>query len=90
MKVTIYVNWIEQRVMTEDEYNKEINRRVKEFCEDEDNFEDWLDANYSTLELYRIEGKQKEEVRKEFLRTTRDDEENGGFGWQCEEFTFEI
>lgn len=90
MKVTVYVNWNEQKVMTEEKYNEEITRRAEEFCKEDENFANWLDENYSTLELYNIEGKQREEVRRAFLKFARDEEENGGFGWCCEEFTFEI
>lgn len=90
MKVTIYVNWNEQKVMTEDEYNKELDLHAEEYCEDNDNFAEWLEANYTAIEMFSMEGKQKEEVRKAFLEYARDQEESGGFGWCCEDFTFEI
>lgn len=90
MKVTIYVNWNEHKVMTEDEYNEEMNRRVKRFCEDDANFLEWLEANYTAIEMFDMGGRQKKEVREAFLEYARDEEENSGFGWYCEEFTFEI
>lgn len=90
MKVTVYVNWNVQRVMTEEEYKEEIERRAEEYCKNDENFAKWLDESYSALELYDIEGKQREEVRRAFLAFARDEEENGGFGWYCEDFTFEI
>ena len=90
MKVTVYVNWNEHKVFSEDEYKKELNRRIEKFCADDANFEDWLDANYTALELYNLENDQKEKIRKAFLEDARDAEEDGGFGWDCEDFTLEI
>lgn len=88
MKVTIYVNWNEHKVYSESEYEVEIIRRVEEFCEDNDNFAEWLEANYSTIEIFNLE--EKEEVYQAFRECVRCEEENAGFGWYCEEFTFEI
>lgn len=90
MKVTVYVDWNEQKVYSESEYEEEINRSAEEFCEDNDNFAEWLEANYTTIEMFSLEGKQKEEARKAFLEYARGQEENGGLGWRCDEFTFEI
>ena len=90
MKVTVYVNWSEQEVFSEDEYKKELDRRVEEFCADDVNFGEWLDTHYDSLELYNLQDDQKEEVRKAFFDDVRDEEENGGFGYYCEDFTLEI
>lgn len=90
MKVTVYVNWNEQKILTENEYKEEINRCAEDFCADDNNFEEWLDMHYDPLELYNLEGNQKDEVRKAFFDYARDEEEDSGFGWDCEEFTFEI
>lgn len=90
MKVTVYVQWSEQKVYSESEYEKEINRRVEKFCADDTNFKKWLDEHYSPLELYNLKDNQKEGVRKAFLKDARDIEENTGFGWFCDVFTIEI
>ena len=90
MKVTVYVNWDEQKVYSESEYEIEIIHRVEEFCEDNDNFAEWLKANYSVIEMFNLEGKQKEEARQAFWEYAQCQEKNVGFGWYCEKFTFEI
>lgn len=90
MLVTIYVNWYEEKVMTEKQYREEIERRAKKATEDEEQFADWLEQNYSTIDLHNMEGQKKMAVRKAFLESAIDDEETVGFGSSCEEFTFEI
>ena len=90
MKVTVYVNWNEQKVYSESEYEVELINRVEEFCEDNDNFAEWLEENYSTIEIFNLESKQKEKAYQAFREYVRGKEENYGFGWYCEEFTFEI
>lgn len=67
MKVTVYVNWNEQEVYSESEYEVEIIHRVEEFCENDDNFAEWLKANYSAIEMFNLEGKQKEEALQSLL-----------------------
>ena len=90
MKVTVYVNWNEQKVYSESEYEVEVIHRIEEFCEDNDNFVEWLEANYTTIEMFNLEGEQKEEARQAFWEYAQCQEENVGFGWDCEKFTFEI
>lgn len=67
MKVTVYVNWNERKVFSEDGYKEEINRRAEDFCADDDNFEEQLDRNYTSLELYNLKDNQKKELRKAFF-----------------------
>ena len=90
MKVTVYVNWDEQKVYSESEYEIEIIHRVEEFCKDNNNFAEWLEENYSTIEIFNFGGKQKEEARQAFWEYAQCQEKNVGFGWYCEKFTFEI
>lgn len=90
MKVIVYVNWKERKVYSESEYEEEISLRVEKFCADDTNFKEWLDMHYDSLELYNLEGNQKEEVRKAFLKDAREVEEDSGFGWDCDVFTFEV
>ena len=90
MKVTVYVNWNERKVFSEDGYKEEINRRAEDFCADDDNFEEWLDRNYTSLELYNLKDNQKNELRKAFFDYALCEEGLGDFGWYCEGFTFEI
>ena len=90
MTVTVYVNWTEEKFFTEKEYKEELERRAKRYCEDERNFADWLEDHYTITEMYNMEGKQKMEVREAFLKDAIEEEEDGGFGFYCEEFTFEI
>lgn len=90
MIVTVYVNWGEERVMSEKEYKEEIERRAKKDAENEVSFMEWLEENYNALEMFNMEGKQKTEVREAFFKDMMEQEEDGGFGSNCEEFTFEI
>ena len=91
MKVTIYVNWNEHKFFTEDEYKKELEHRAKRYYEDERNFADWLEDHYTATEIYNMRDKQKMAVREAFRKDAiEEEEEDGGFGFYCEEFIFEI
>ena len=90
MKVTVHVNCNERKIFTENEYKEAINRRAEDFCAVNANLADWLEEHYTLLDLYYLKDSQKEELHKAFFDYARDEEDNGGFGWYCEEFTFEI
>lgn len=90
MKVTVYVNWNEQKILTENEYKEELNRRAEDFCADDASLADWLEEHYNFLDLYYLKDSQKEEVRKAFFEESRNYEEDWGFGNKYEKFTFKV
>lgn len=66
MKVTLMVNWREKEVITAKELEERINARVDEIMQDtelyDDYLYDYLDCNYSKIELYNALMGGEEEV----------------------------
>lgn len=76
MTVKLLVNWRQKEITTEREIADKIDDRVKAMLEDKDCYikylEDYLDCNYTKLELFEalIKGEA-------FIRETIDDIESG-------------
>lgn len=63
MKVTIYVDWYNNNIYSENEA-KEV---VKKFADHGDEaFSEWLWDNYTAAEIFYMNDKTKEEVRANF------------------------
>lgn len=76
MTVKLLVNWREKEITTERELADKIDERVKAMLEDkdcyEDYLEDYLDCNYTKLELFEALTKGED-----FIRETIDDIRSG-------------
>ncbi len=66
MKIRIYVDWSENEILSE----KEITARAKEIAEsyfnDENMFSDWLDEQFSGVELFWMDEGDKEAVKDSY------------------------
>ena len=66
MKVKIYVDWNENEIYSE----KEIMVREKEIAEqyfdDEGGFSDWLDENFSGIEIFKMNNDDKEAIKDSY------------------------
>ena len=76
MTVKLLVNWREKEITTERELADKIDDRVKAMLEDKDCYEeyleDYLDCNYTKLELFEALTKGED-----FIRETIDDIRSG-------------
>ena len=76
MTVKLLVNWREKDITTERELADKIDDRVKAMLEDKDCYEeyleDYLDCNYTKLELFEALTKGED-----FIRETIDDIRSG-------------
>ena len=56
MIVTLYVNWHDEEILTNQQVEEKINERVKSIMSDEDSYreelDNYLDNNYTKLELF--------------------------------------
>ena len=68
MKVNLMVNWREKEILTVKELDERIDARVDEVMQDTDTYdeylEDYLDSNYTKLELYNALIGSKEEIEE--------------------------
>ena len=47
MTVTLYVDWVAQEILTEEEYEKKIKEETISLMEEEDEFNEWLEERYT-------------------------------------------
>ena len=66
MKVKVYVNWNDQILLTDEEYEARIKETAKDIAEEDDAFDDFLRERYSSAEIFDFEEKDKANVREEF------------------------
>ena len=68
MKVTLMVNWREKEILTVKELDERIDARVDEIMQDTEAYdeylEDYLDSNYTKMELYNALIGSKDEVEE--------------------------
>lgn len=66
--IKVYVNWADEEIIS----HKEISERVHEVFQDrafnEDEWNDWLEYNYTKKEIFNMTEEEKAEARSEFHR----------------------
>ena len=76
MKVNAYVNWNTREICTEYEMSKKVNSLVEEYMEGEP-FNDFLNCNFTAIEIFDLTDEEKERVEREaritFLKEITDD-----------------
>lgn len=66
MKVKVYVSWNDQVLLNEAEYAEWVNDAAKEMEEEGDALADFLDDNYSSVEIFDFNEEDKARVWEEF------------------------
>lgn len=72
MKIKVYVDWDDNRILSQKQHLEEQSNDVKDLFEDDNLFEDFLFQNYSSTELYKMDDETKEEIRQDFLDYCQD------------------
>ena len=62
--VKVYVNWNERDILTEDEFNEMKQNKARNMFEDEDEFKDWLNTDYSASEIFEMTAEERIEVQE--------------------------
>lgn len=75
MKVTVYVDWSENCILTEKDFEKEVEAEILERFDDSDFFDEWLDRNFDPSEIFHFTESEKEEERARFREYCREDAE---------------
>ena len=62
MKIKIYVDYENQDVLTEEQYEEAMAERIKSYKNDNEAFEDWLNDRYSASEIFKMNGVELDKV----------------------------
>ena len=73
-------------VISAEEYNDKITARAREFYEDEDEFTEWLEDNYSASDVWRMTDETKRTVKEVFFKNKCLDWAYDDIGSEYEEF----
>lgn len=67
--VTVYVDYNNQEVLNEEEYQARLEEKLEEMLEDEWEFNDWLAAEYTIRELFDMTADEREEALERWHST---------------------
>lgn len=86
----IYINWSEQEVLTEEEYEKHLNEVMEEMLEDESILGEWLSDNLNYRETGRLmlSAEYRAEMMAEYENYCRDRAQEEDDEWEEVEVTF--
>ena len=65
MKVTVYVNWHEEEVISEKEYKEKIEKSANEYVESHADFADWLNDQYCADDIWEMPESDRNAVKEE-------------------------
>jgi hypothetical protein len=65
-RVQIYINWNEQEIMTQEEYERIKAERLDEKLQDDWDFREWLEGEYSIAEVFDMDETERDEVRERY------------------------
>ena len=68
MKKTIYIDWEEREVLTEKEFEELVNEERKRLVDTDEAFEEWLENNFSSLELWKMEMSERVKALTDYRR----------------------
>lgn len=66
MLITFFVDWENQVVLNPLQFREKLAAAADELFDDDDYLAEWLDRNYSTVELFFMDKDEKAEVRERF------------------------
>lgn len=72
MKVKVYVDWNEHKIYSEKEVRAREKKIAGSYFDDEDGFSDWLDENFSGIEIFKMTEDDKEAAKNSYKDACRD------------------
>ena len=92
--VGVYVSsdtYSDTEVISTEEYEEKVKARAEEFFQDEYEFREWLEENYTFMDLWAMTDSQKESVKNRFSLLCKDwAEDEIGENWYYYEIETEI
>ena len=73
MKVTLYVDWSENTILSEADFEKEVLSEADERFDDSDFFDEWLDRNFDPSEVFSFTESEKETHRNRYKEYCREE-----------------
>ena len=73
MTVTVFVNWSENVILTEKDFEKEVEAETLERFDDSDFFDEWLDRNFDPSEVFSFTESEKETHRTRYKEYCREE-----------------
>ena len=75
MKIKVYVDFENEKVLTEEDYKVILKDKAKTYKDDTDAFRDWLNDNYEAFEIFNKNGVELDEVVNHWERVCNSDAE---------------
>lgn len=66
MNVKVYVNVLENQVVSANDYEEMVRHQTETFVGDKDNFDAWLDTNYTASQVLNMDDDQIAELCDQF------------------------
>ena len=90
--VNIYINWNEQQIMTQEEYERIRDDRLDEKLQDDWDFNEWLAGEYNLYEVFSMDEDEKDEARERYTAWCEECVEDGmrDDGYTIEETEVEV
>ena len=73
MKVTVFVSWDENVILTEKDFENEIESETLDRFDDSDFFDEWLDRNFDPSEVFSFTESEKETHRDRYKEYCREE-----------------
>lgn len=90
--VHIYINWNDQEIMTQEEYERIRDDRLDEKLQDDWEFNEWLAGEYNLYEVFSMDDNEKDEARERYTAWCEECVEDGmrDDGYTIEETEVEV
>ena len=66
MKIKIYVNWHSKEIISEKEFEKEVEEAFEDYKGDYDYFGEWLEKNYRIEQVWKMNDEERIKTVKAF------------------------
>ena len=80
----VYVNWETQEVVGPNQIETAIDRKISDYLEDDDLFEEYLETRYTFTSIWCMDDKQKENIFEEYTAHLKELAEDWFEGEFCE------
>ena len=66
MKIKLYVDWDNHQVLNQGQYEERLSEAADELFADDNCLAEWLDENFTLLDIFQAGEAKKEEIRADF------------------------
>ena len=73
MLIKVFVDWREEKILSEFEYNEKIQQMIGMIEDDDDLFNDWLNERYSAYLILKMTEEEKDMIQKSWEEECRID-----------------